>query len=340
MRCGCRSASQARRVRDVRSSRSLCGPQGTRRSTPGWEALSAAHRSAAMAGGARPDPFRTRKLSRRAPMVLRYRPWESRAPLTGGRRFPFFKGLARGGAAGGSPAAPPFSVSGPVRGLSRFRACGPLFAFSGTLRGLFLRCALLFLVTRTLAVRLCLDGISTAAFAADDLGFSTALCVSVPPSTPRGFLGTTFRVLVQICFRALWDIFAVSDGGVWAVCFCGTIELCLPYFCLEISPRVSLMPLAILRLMVPCELTLISSPRTFINLVLRSWLSFASALAMRFWLRTGQFVRPCWLSVHFLLLRILERLTRSFIRICWISWPFACFLHAVRLKSRVFPLPL
>ena len=44
-----------------------------------WEAISssstsAAHRSAAMAGGARPDPFRTRKLSRRAPMVLRGRP--------------------------------------------------------------------------------------------------------------------------------------------------------------------------------------------------------------------------------------------------------------------------
>ena len=34
----------------------------------------AAHRSAAMAGGARPDPFRTRKLSRRAPMVLRGKP--------------------------------------------------------------------------------------------------------------------------------------------------------------------------------------------------------------------------------------------------------------------------
>ena len=44
-----------------------------------WEAISssstsAAHRSAAMAGGARPDPFRTRKLSRRAPMVLRGQP--------------------------------------------------------------------------------------------------------------------------------------------------------------------------------------------------------------------------------------------------------------------------
>lgn len=59
---------------------SLCGPQGTRRGSPkAWEArerlkTSAAHRSAAMAGGARPDPFRTRKLSRRAPMVLRGQP--------------------------------------------------------------------------------------------------------------------------------------------------------------------------------------------------------------------------------------------------------------------------
>ena len=45
----------------------------------------AAHRSAAMAGGVRPVPFRTRKLSPRAPRVLRSRPWEGRAPLTGGR---------------------------------------------------------------------------------------------------------------------------------------------------------------------------------------------------------------------------------------------------------------
>lgn len=57
---------------------SLCGPQGTRvppgTSTPPRGGRSAAHRSAAMAGGARPDPFRTRKLSRRAPMVLRGKP--------------------------------------------------------------------------------------------------------------------------------------------------------------------------------------------------------------------------------------------------------------------------
>lgn len=69
---------------------------------------SAAHRSAAMAGGARPDPFRTRKLSRRAPMVLRGQPvgeqgaadrWTALDPFRAGR----------GGAAGGPPpAAPPF----------------------------------------------------------------------------------------------------------------------------------------------------------------------------------------------------------------------------------------
>ena len=59
---------------------SLCGPQGTRRGSPSRGRhshrlkTSAAHRSAAMAGGARPDPFRTRKLSRRAPMVLRGQP--------------------------------------------------------------------------------------------------------------------------------------------------------------------------------------------------------------------------------------------------------------------------
>ena len=40
-------------------------------------------------------------------MVLRYRPWESRAPLTGGRRFPFLPGR-RGGAAGGTRGAPFF----------------------------------------------------------------------------------------------------------------------------------------------------------------------------------------------------------------------------------------
>ena len=36
--------------------------------------MKAAHRSAAIACGARPVPFRTRKLSRTAPMVLRGQP--------------------------------------------------------------------------------------------------------------------------------------------------------------------------------------------------------------------------------------------------------------------------
>ena len=73
---------------------------------------SAAHRSAAMAGGARPDPFRTRKLSRRAPMVLRGQPvgeqgaadrWTALDPFRAGR----------GGAAGDSLRRPPslFSIS-------------------------------------------------------------------------------------------------------------------------------------------------------------------------------------------------------------------------------------
>ena len=53
-------------------SESLCGPQGTR-VIPGGQ-LKAAHRSAAIACGARPVPFRTRKLSRTAPMVLRGQP--------------------------------------------------------------------------------------------------------------------------------------------------------------------------------------------------------------------------------------------------------------------------
>ena len=76
-----------------------------------WEAISssstsAAHRSAAMAGGARPDPFRTRKLSRRAPMVLRGQPvgeqgaadrWTALDPFRAGR-----------GGAAGTPRGAPF----------------------------------------------------------------------------------------------------------------------------------------------------------------------------------------------------------------------------------------
>ena len=47
----------------------LCGPEGTRA-----DPRNARRRSAAMAGEAHPDPSRTRKLSPRAPMVLRGQP--------------------------------------------------------------------------------------------------------------------------------------------------------------------------------------------------------------------------------------------------------------------------
>ena len=73
-------ATQLRSIRISGPASSLCGPQGTRKVTLSRgrhatvDQTSAAHRSAAMAGGARPDPFRTRKLSRRAPMVLRGKP--------------------------------------------------------------------------------------------------------------------------------------------------------------------------------------------------------------------------------------------------------------------------
>ena len=57
--------------------------------------MKAAHRSAAIACGARPVPFRTRKLSRTAPMVLRGQPvgeqgaadrWTAFAPSRRARR--------------------------------------------------------------------------------------------------------------------------------------------------------------------------------------------------------------------------------------------------------------
>ena len=73
-------ATQEGRVQDIRSGELAVRPPGHAEGSPtAWEAISssstsAAHRSAAMAGGARPDPFRTRKLSRRAPMVLRGQP--------------------------------------------------------------------------------------------------------------------------------------------------------------------------------------------------------------------------------------------------------------------------
>ena len=82
-----------------------------------WEAISssstsAAHRSAAMAGGARPDPFRTRKLSRRAPMVLRGQPvGEQGAADRWTALDPYIAGSGAGAPRGIPPAAPPFSFS-------------------------------------------------------------------------------------------------------------------------------------------------------------------------------------------------------------------------------------
>ena len=75
--------------------RSAVRPPGHAR-LPGWQ-VGAAHRSAAMAGVARPVPFRTRKLRPLAPMVLRVEPvgeqgaadrwtapaWSRRAPERG-----------------------------------------------------------------------------------------------------------------------------------------------------------------------------------------------------------------------------------------------------------------
>ena len=69
---------------------------------------SAAHRSAAMAGGARPDPFRTRKLSRRAPMVLRGQPvGEQGAADRWTALDPYIAGSGAGAPRGTTSAAPP-----------------------------------------------------------------------------------------------------------------------------------------------------------------------------------------------------------------------------------------
>ena len=90
---------------------------------------SAAHRSAAMAGGARPDPFRTRKLSRRAPMVLRGQPvGEQGAADRWTALDPHPAGSGAGAPRGDPPAAPPFPFPisfsrGPPGAL--FHAAGP-----------------------------------------------------------------------------------------------------------------------------------------------------------------------------------------------------------------------
>ena len=110
-------------------------PPGHAETTPSaWEArerlkTSAAHRSAAMAGGARPDPFRTRKLSRRAPMVLRGQPvgeqgaadrWTALDPYVAGSGA----GAPRGDPLRGAPFPflPPYGSEGPSGAL--FHAAG------------------------------------------------------------------------------------------------------------------------------------------------------------------------------------------------------------------------
>ena len=105
---------QLRSIRTCGPASSLCGPQGTRRGSPSRgrqsrrHKTSAAHRSAAMAGGARPDPFRTRKLSRRAPMVLRGQPvGEQGAADRWTALDPYIAGSGAGAPRGDPPAAPP-----------------------------------------------------------------------------------------------------------------------------------------------------------------------------------------------------------------------------------------
>ena len=119
-------ATQQGRVQDIRSGELAVRPPGHAETPTAWEAISssstsAAHRSAAMAGGARPDPFRTRKLSRRAPMVLRGQPvgeqgaadrWTALDPHPAG---------SGAGAPRGCPAAPPsffpYALAGPSGAL-------------------------------------------------------------------------------------------------------------------------------------------------------------------------------------------------------------------------------
>ena len=109
-------ATQEGRVQDTRSGELAVRPPGHAETPTAWEAISssstsAAHRSAAMAGGARPDPFRTRKLSRRAPMVLRGQPvGEQGAADRWTALDPHPAGSGAGAPRGDPPAAPPLFI--------------------------------------------------------------------------------------------------------------------------------------------------------------------------------------------------------------------------------------
>ena len=96
-----------------------------------------------MAGGARPDPFRTRKLSRRAPMVLRGQPvGEQGAADRWTALDPYAAGSGAGAPRGTPSAAPPFlflhivqprALRGPFpcRGGPRPSAASPGRQFAG-----------------------------------------------------------------------------------------------------------------------------------------------------------------------------------------------------------------
>ena len=123
-------SDEERRLRKV----ALCGPQGT-----ALEAENALRRSAAMAGEAHPVPSRTRKLSPRAPMVLRGQPVGEQDAADQRRAFPDAgrQGPAR------NPRGPLLASGAPggarlcgVRGDAGFwpRGGGP-WAYSYSLRG-------------------------------------------------------------------------------------------------------------------------------------------------------------------------------------------------------------
>ena len=135
-------ATHLRSMMDTGSVELAVRPPGHAERFPfAWEAFSssstsAAHRSAAMAGGARPDPFRTRKLSRRAPMVLRGQPvgeqgaadrWTALDPYIAGsgagapRGIPPRRPLSLSLSSAEGPPGPFFHAAG-TRGRTAFRA--------------------------------------------------------------------------------------------------------------------------------------------------------------------------------------------------------------------------
>ena len=122
-------ATQEGRVQDIRSVELAVRPPGHAEGSPsrGRQShrlkTSAAHRSAAMAGGARPDPFRTRKLSRRAPMVLRGQPvGEQGAADRWTALDPFFAGSGAG-----APRGPPRGAPFPFPHMNSQGPPGPFF---------------------------------------------------------------------------------------------------------------------------------------------------------------------------------------------------------------------